>query len=622
MTPERLEDSAPTRRITRRRLLAALALVLPGVGALAARIGYLQTVQYSRYRKLSRGNRVARISIPPTRGLIYDRNGVLLADNETARRLVVIPEGVRDLDATLRRLEELVTLESADVERFWELKRTQRPFQRIPLKPALTERETARLAVNRHRLPGVEVVAHLVRHYPQGHTAVHAVGYVGRISAADMQELDPTQYQGLSYVGKTGVERYYEERLRGRAGIEWVETDASGRTLRTLEREPPVPGEDLYLSLDVRLQRVAESALGQHSGALIAMEPTTGELLAVASTPTFDPNPFVRGISRDDYGALQTRADNPLFNRSVRGQYPPGSTIKPFLALAGLEAGTISARQEVNCPGWYSLPGVKERWRCWKRGGHGRVSLRPAIAESCDVYFYDLAYKLGIEAMHDRLAGFGFGAPTGVDIPGEESGVLPSKAWKRRTLGEPWYHGETIIAGIGQGYFQCTPMQLAAAAAVMANRGKEPRPHLLKATREPEGSKVTAATQVEAEMRASQARNAQWLRAVIGAMEAVVHGERGTARAVGEGISYRMAGKTGTSQVVGLSPGENYDAEATPERFRDHALFVAFAPTEQPSIATAVLVENGGSGSSTAAPMARAVMDAWLDGLSQESNHG
>ncbi len=595
----------------RSRLLIVGVLAAVALAAIAARLWWLQVEGYQHYATLSQENRVRVVGIPPTRGLIYDRNGVLLAENVPTYRLVVTPEQVPDMEGLLGRLGRIVELRATDLERFHQLRRQRRGFQEIPLKFGLTEEEVARLAVNRHRLRGMEVKAQLARRYPLGGTAAHAVGYVGRINREELATVSPAEYSATSHIGKTGVERYYESRLHGKVGVERVETNAMGRTLRTLERQSPAPGEDLYLSLDVRLQKVAEGILADERGAIVAIDPGSGEVLALASTPTFDPNLFVNGIGIDEYRALQSDLDRPLFNRALRGQYPPGSTLKPFLGLAGLETGTKAAEETVYDPGYYSLPGVDHRWRCWKAGGHGHVDLHDAIAESCDTYFYDLAYEMGIEAMHEFLGRFGFGSPTGVDLPGERGGLVPSKDWKRETRGEPWYHGETIIAGIGQGYMLATPLQLAHATATLASRGRTVPPRLLAGTRSHDGERAPVAGGGEPVEPIRLSDSGYW-GDVVGSMEAVVHGRRGTARAVGEDAPYRFAGKTGTSQVFGIGQDEEYNAEELEKRLRDHALFIAFAPAEDPEIAVAVIVENGGSGSGTAAPLARAVMDAWL----------
>ncbi len=612
MAADFLKDPVRDSRIIRRRLLIAMLVVTVALGLLATRVAWLQVAGYQHYSTLSQNNRVRLVAVPPTRGLIYDRNGVVLAENVTAHGLVITPEQVPDIDKTLARLGNLVELRPTDLERVHELYRRQPSFQEIPLRLDLEERELARFAVNRHRFPGVEVTSRLIRHYPLGETAAHAIGYVGRISARELKAVENSDYQGSSQIGKTGIEGFYEDRLRGDAGIEQVETNALGRVLRVLDRTPPVPGQDLHLTLDVDLQRTAGAALGDMSGAVVAMDPRNGEVLAFVSEPGYDPNLFVTGISIEDYSRLQTDRDNPLFNRALRGQYPPGSTFKPFVALAGLAHDTRAPGDTMMCHGVYKLPNASHRWRDWKRWGHGEVDLNDAIAQSCDIYFYDLAYELGIEAMHDFLGPFGFGRETGIDLASERSGVLPSKEWKRRNRGEPWYHGETVIAGIAPGFTLTTPLQLAYATTILANEGEAVRPHLLRGFKPPGGERTAHRSERLAPAEAVALDDPSHWRTVTDAMVAVVHGTRGTARAVGDDAAYRMAGKTGTAQVFGLEADEEYDADEIAEELRDHALFIAFAPAYDPRIVVAVVVENGGSGSSTAAPVARRVIDEWL----------
>lgn len=609
-----LDDHAHNSRIIRRRLAVALIGMLVLTVGLISRLGYLQILSYQHYITLSQNNRLRLQALPPPRGLIYDRNGILLAENRPSFRLVLVPEQVKDLRATLNGLTRLVELRPTDVERFQDLLEQSPAFQEIPLKFDLTELEVARFAVNRQNFPGVDVKAHLARYYPQGETAAHAVGYVGRINERELSQADPAQYQPSSYIGKTGIERYYEDLLHGTAGLEHQETNALGRVIRTVSHSAPIPGRDLYLTLDLHLQRVAENALGKHSGAVVAIDPRNGEILAFASKPTYDPNLFVNGIGLEDYKNLQINRDQPLFNRSLRGQYPPGSTIKPFIGLAGIEMGVRQAKDTIFCPGHFSLPGSDYRWNDWKRWGHGRVNLKQSIAQSCDVYFYALAYDLGIDAIHDSLGLFGFGQPTGIDLEGERPGLLPSKQWKRRAKGKPWYQGETVITGIGQGFLLATPLQLAYATALLANRGQPIVPHLSRAFRAPGQNNLTSSPLPRPPSAAITLKTPEHWNQIKEAMVAVINGRHGTARRVGEGADYVIAGKTGTAQVFSLDhSAEDSDRDTTlAEHLRDHALFIAFAPANDPRIALAVIVENGGSGGAVAGPIARAVMDAWL----------
>ncbi|WJW75931.1 penicillin-binding protein 2 [Thiohalobacter sp. IOR34] len=605
-----IKDNLLESRLFMRRAIAALLGAALLLMALVGRLVYLQVVAHEHYRTLSEHNRIKLEPIPPNRGLIFDRNGVLLAENLPSYRLEVIPEQVADMDTTLQQLGELVEIRPYDLERFEKARRRMHAFEGVPLRLHLSDDEVARFASNRHRFPGIEIRAGLSRHYPLGREAAHVIGYVGRINEQDLQTLDEANYRGTTHTGKVGIEKTYEDVLHGTVGYREVETNAQGRTLRVLERQPPVPGSNLYLTLDARLQQAAEAAFGDYNGSAVAIDPRNGAVLALVSLPNYDPNPFVKGIEYRDYQALQSDPDRPLFNRALRGQYPPGSTLKPFIGLAGLELGVTTSHSHTFCPGYYSLPGQEHKYRDWKRGGHGTVDLLGAISQSCDVYFYDLARSLGIDRMHDFLAQFGFGAKTGIDIVGELGGLLPSSAWKRRTRNEPWFPGETLISGIGQGFNLATPLQLAVATAALGSYGKLYRPHVVRALQPPaDGSLQPVHLDPPRQIPIHERHN--WETA-IDAMIEVVHGRRGTARRIGQGIDYRIAGKTGTAQVFGLAQEEKYDAEKIAKRLHDHALFVAFAPADEPRLAVAVVVENGGSGAAVAAPIARRIFDAYF----------
>lgn len=604
------KDATVERQLFRRRLIVALLLTGLAVAVLIGRLAQLQVLEHEHFTTLSENNRVRLQPLPPTRGLIFDRNGVLLADNLPSHRLELVIEQIEGLESTLARLRELVTISNADIERFRRLSRGRAPYSGVPLRFNLSEAELARLAVELHRMPGVDISADLTRHYPLGPHAVHAVGYVGRIDERELQTIDVAQYAGSTHIGKTGVERAYEEVLHGRVGHQQVETNARGRVLRILQKTSPVPGRNLHLTIDIEFQRAAARALGDYTGAVVALDPRNGEVLALVSRPGYDPNPFVNGIDYASYRALNTSPDRPLFNRAVLGMYPPGSTIKPMMGLIGLETGIHSRNSSVYCPGYFQLPGHERRYRDWRRGGHGTVNLTRSIAESCDVYYYQLALELGIDRMHEQLARFGLGVSTGIDLVGEKSGLVPSTEWKRRVHGQPWYAGETVIAGIGQGYMLTTPLQLAHATGVVAMQGQRARPRLLLA-RQAQGSR-----RIEPEPTSYHepfaAREPLHWRYVIHAMDEVVHGRRGTARRIGADAPYRIAGKTGTAQVFSLAEDQEYDAEQLDRRLHDHALFIAFAPVEEPRIAVAVIVEHGGSGGAVAAPIARQILDAYL----------
>lgn len=598
-----------SRLFTSRAAIAFIGIVL-ALLAIIGRMAYLQIIGHEHYTTLSQNNRVSLQPLAPTRGLIFDRNGVILAQNLPTYALEIVPERVADLDTTLDELADIIDISDSDIERFHERLTQKRRFQPVALRHRLSDEEVARLAVNRHRLPGIEIAARLIRDYPQANLAVHAVGYVGRINEQELQQIDASNYAASTHIGKLGIEKAYEELLHGTVGFQQVETNVLGRTLRVLDRTPPVPGKDIVLTLDTDLQRSARQAMGDERGAVVAIDPRNGDVLVMASLGDYDPNLFVNGIDHTTYNALQSSRAKPLFNRALLGQYPPGSTIKPFVGLAGLESGTVTPETRIFCRGWHTIKDEERKYRDWKKEGHGMTDLKKAITESCDVYYYDLAQTMGIDLIHNFLAPFGFGQKTGIDIAGEASGILPSTHWKRRTRNEPWYLGETLIAGIGQGYTLATPLQLARATAILAGRGRPVRPHLLDRVLLPDSEQQPfAADSPDIPIDSVQPRN--W-DTVIEAMENVIYGRHGTARRLNHGQPYKIAGKTGTAQVFGIEQDEEYVAEDIAKHLRDHALFIAFAPSDAPRIAVAVIVENGGSGGSVAAPIAGAVIDQYL----------
>lgn len=598
-----------------RRAIAAFMIVLVLIGALITRLVYLQVIGYEHYKTLSHDNRVRLVALPPTRGLIHDRNGRILAENIPSFRLEITAEQVPDMEDTLQRLAALVSIEADDLERFRRLLARKPRFEGVALRFDLNEEEVARLSVNRHLFPGVEIAARLNRYYPYGPRAVHAIGYVGRIDERDLQKIDASNYSGTSHIGKAGIEKSYEDTLHGTVGYQQVEVNAQGRTIRALTETPPLPGQDLQLTIDIDLQIAAEDALEGHNGAIVALDPNNGDILAFVSVPTYDPNLFVQGISRTDYAALSQSENRPLFNRALRGQYPPGSTIKPFMGLAGLELNAVTSEQHNYCPGYYSLPNDSHRYRDWKRTGHGKMDLHDAIVQSCDVYFYDLALVLGIDRIWEFLHQFGLGEKTGIDIFGELSGLLPSRSWKKRARNLPWFPGETLITGIGQGFMLTTPLQLASSTATLATRGQHLQPRLARAVIDPAAKQ--AMLQNSERKPAITLNNPQHWDQVLQAMIAVVHSTRGTARKISAGIDYQIGGKTGTAQVFGIKQEEKYDATKLAKKLLDHALFIAFAPAHQPAIAVAVVVENGGSGGAVAAPIARTVI---THALGEETN--
>ena len=591
---------------------AIILLVFGGILLLVllSRLLYLQVLAHEHFTTLSEDNRVKLQPIPPNRGLIFDRNGILLAENLPSYRLEITPEQIDDMGATLDALEGILEIRDIDRSRFEKLRKRKPRFEAVPLLFHLSDEEVARFSVNRHRFPGVDITAGLARHYPLGEQAVHALGYVGRIDEQALKNLDTSNYRGTTHIGKIGIEKTYEDLLHGKVGLQQVETTAQGRVLRVLSRTPPVSGHNLYLTLDSRVQAAAEQAFGDFAGSAIAMDPNNGDILAFVSMPTYDPNPFVNGIDYAAYAALRENDKEPLFNRALRGQYPPGSTVKPFMGLAGLEQGITGSHSSTYCPGFYMLPGNSRKFRDWKRTGHGTVDLNKSIVQSCDVFFYDLALSLGIDGIHEYLQHFGFGRKTGIDILGELPGLLPSREWKRQRRDQPWFPGETIITGIGQGFFLTTPTQLAVATAALANGGRIVQPNIVHA--EQEANRNALSPHQPRLIENITINNQLHWDQVIQAMIDVVHSARGTARKIGEDSPYRIAGKTGTAQVYGLKEEEKYDAEAIEEKLRDHALFIAFAPVEAPTIVVAVIVEHGGGGGSVAAPIARTILDAYL----------
>jgi penicillin-binding protein 2 len=605
-----LKDHFREGRLVNDRLI--FAAILAGIlfTIIMARLAILQVVEHEHFNVLSNKNRVDFEPLPPQRGLIYDRNGVVLAENIPTFSLELIPEKVESIDDTLAALASLFSLSDDDIAEISKTIKQQRRFSHVVVRQRLTEQEVALFSVNRHRFSGVDVVGRLIRHYPHGELFAHTVGYVGRINQRDQKNIDEKEYKGTLQIGKTGVEKEYERLLHGQVGYQQVETNVQGRVVRELSSESSLSGEALYLHLDINLQRVASEALADYNGAIVALEVKTGGILAMVSKPDFNPNSFVSGISTKEYGALRDSIDRPLFDRALRGHYPPGSTLKPFVALAGLELGTITSNSKTYCPGWYTLPGKDHRYRCWKSHGHGQVDLKNSLAQSCDVYFYDLANSLGIDPLHSFLDLFGFGHQTGIDLPSESRGLSPSSQWKRTARNQVWYPGETLISGIGQGFNQTTPVQLAQATAMLAMRGVNVAPQVARATRGHDAVELNLLSTKNADSLPI-VNNQHW-ETIIDAMVEVTAGKRGTARAVGKGLPFKVAGKTGTAQVFGIKQDEKYDAETLAKKLHDHALFIAFAPADNPEFVVVVVAENGGSGSGTAAPMARKMIDQYF----------
>jgi penicillin-binding protein 2 len=603
-------------RFRARTFVAALVVVLCFV-LLASRMAYLQVYRHEDLKEQAENNRTAIVPVVPNRGLILDRNGAVLATNYSAYTLEITPAKVASVEAVIEALANIVDITPRDRKRFKKLQEESKTFESLPIRSRLTDEEVAKFAVQRFRFPGVEIKARLFRSYPFGETASHVVGYIGRVNTTekkameDWPEEEQTNYRGTEYIGKLGVEQSFESQLHGTTGVDSMETSAGGRAVRKLASSPSAPGNTVQLSIDIKLQKLVEDLFGERRGALVAIDPQTGEVLAFVSKPTFDPNLFVEGIDSDNWQALNESLDKPLLNRALRGTYPPGSTYKPFMALAALETGKRTPEQTINDPGFYMFG--SHRFRDDKEGGHGSVNMYRSIVQSCDTYYYILANDLGVDGIHANLSKYGFGELTGIDIHGEVRGLLPSTDWKRRAYKKPeqqkWYPGETISLGIGQGYNNFTMLQLASATATLANNGVKMKPHLVKnvidvLTKAP----TSTERQTVGEVVAKPANIA-----VIRAAMAGVNIE-GTSASSFKGAPYTSGGKTGTAQVVAIKANEKYNAANVAERNRDHALFSAFAPLENPKIALAIIVENAGFGSQNSAPIARRVFDYWLMG--------
>ncbi len=609
-----LKDYLRETNLIHARLIALVVLLGLLSLALIIRAWHLQISSFQRFEVLSKDNRVRLLPVPPVRGQIYDRNGKVLAENIPVFTLEILPDQVRDMDDLLDDLAKIIEVSPSEIRKFRGLVKARPDFEAQVLKVNLSEEEVARFVVNRYRLPGASVQARLQRNYPYGGELVHVLGYVGRINQRDLDSIDEKAYKGTDYIGKSGIEAHYEDHLLGQVGFEQVETNAHGQIIRELDRNPPVSGDDIYLNVDADLQIKAREYLGDRRGSVIAIEPSSGDVLAFVSNPVYDPNKFVNGIDHRSYNALREDVNRPLVNRALNGRYAPGSTIKGLVSLTGLENGW-NRNASVTCNGYYKLKGSSHRYRCWKRGGHGPVDMLWSIMRSCDVYYYQMANSLGIDKISEFLKGFGLGHKTGIDLQAEPSGLVPSRDWKRDRRGAPWYPGDTLNTGIGQGYMLVTPLQLGVMTATLANRGERIEPRLVDRlvhskgeSEEPEIIDLQGDTLGNVEAKSAN------FDVIIDAMRAVVEHPRGTARASGLDAEYSIAGKTGTAQVVAIAQGAKYDESKLSDFEKDHALFVSFAPIEEPKIAVAVIVENGGSGSSAAAPVARKVMDFYLLG--------
>jgi penicillin-binding protein 2 len=606
-----LKDAHLESRLFRARLIWLVGAIAFMTVILISRYFTLQVIRYDDFATRSDANRILSQVTPPPRGLIFDREGVLLANSRASFSLNIVRERTENLEKTLKDLQDLIPVTPDQIERFHKSfkKRGRRPYESMPLRYQLTDEEIAIIAVNEWRLPGVDVVAQLVRHYPLGHLTAHNIGYMGSINDDDLIKLEKDDklqlYEGVYSIGKLGLERIYEDALFGVPGARHVEVNARGQVLREIGKEAPQAGKNFHLFLDKELQQLTTDKLGEQRGGVVAIEIKTGGVVTAVSTPAFNPNLFVTGIALKDYNALQENWQLPLFNRILQGQYPPGSTLKAVLGLAGLEEKVITPAYSIYDPGFFQLPGDKRQYRDWKREGHGsKVNLNQAIAESCDTYFYRLGHQLGVRRITPYYSSFGVGQKTGVDLTYERGGILPTPEWKKGRSGLPWFPGDTINISIGQGDMLVTPMQLAYATSVIASRGKRIVPRMVERIED-------QYTQPQ-ELPLLQLKDEKNWDHIIQGMVDVVHGPRGTASHLSRNITYRMAGKTGTAQVIGIKQNEKYDAKLVALRNRDHALFIAFAPVEDPQIAVAVIIENGESGSSAAAPVAKALIDAYL----------
>jgi len=609
MVGQALRDPRRELTVFRNRLTVAGIAALVAFGLIVSRFVWLQVVQREHYHTLAEANRISVVPVVPNRGIILDRKGQVLAANYSAYTLEITPSKVGHVERAIDELATVIEVSPRDRRRFKRLQEESRNFESLPIRTRLTEEEVARFAVNRWRFPGFEIKARLFRSYPQGEVASHAIGYIGRINEADVRRIESaglaTNYKGTDHIGKLGIEGAYEKELHGTTGSEQVEIDAGGRAIRALSRSEPQSGNNLLVTLDIELQKVAEEAFQDYRGALVALDPATGDVLALVSKPGYDPNLFVDGIDPVNWDALNNSPDKPLNNRALRGQYPPGSTIKPFMALAALHYGKRTPEYTISDPGHWMLPGVSRPFRDWKPGGHGMVNLHRSVVVSCDTYYYGLANDLGVDAIHRFMTPLGFGHKTGIDIEGELPGLQPSTDWKWQRLKQKWYAGDTISVGIGQGYWLATPLQLATAVATLANGGTAVHPRLVRGVQDARTQEIREFPVRAREPLAIKPEHLEFVRAAM--VDVTKPG--GTALRVGQGAPYLVAGKTGTAQVVGMKAGEKYDEKKVKERHRDHALFIAYAPADAPKVALAILVENGGHGGATAGPIAREVFD-------------
>lgn len=623
-----IHDHTSESNLFARRAFFAFLFVVLLMLVLLTNLYHLQVSRHEMYQTRSNDNRISVRPIAPNRGLIFDRNGVLLAENRPTFSLEVVPEKTGNLAPMLSRLAEVISLSVEQQEKFIDGAKRQRRFKSLTLKDNLDEAEVAKFSVHQHRFPGVSIEARLTRFYPYGEALTHTLGYVGKINKKELKAIDAdgssANYAATYDIGKLGLERKYETELHGKVGYREVEINSRGRILRTLKIEPPVPGNDLILSLDIDLQKTAQQALAGERGAIVAIAPSTGEVLAMYSNPSYDPNLFVHGISSKDYRPLIQSLDRPLINRTTQGRYPPASTVKPLMALLGLESGLVSEHTKIHDPGFFQIPNVKRKYRDWKKWGHGSVDLAKSVYQSCDIYYYDLSYRLGIDKISDFMTQFGFGEKTGIDIYEETDAIMPSRGWKRAQHNQPWYAGDTISVGIGQGYWTVTPMQLAFSTATLVNKGQIHPPHLVTRQKRPlalespdtEEALTSAGFEyidtLDPDLPPIVLKDEANWQIILNAMHETVYNPRGTAHKVFKGAEYDAAAKTGTAQVIGIAEDETYDEKSISERHRDNAMFIGYAPFDKPEIVVAIAVENGGHGGETAGPVARKILDKYF----------
>lgn len=610
-----VKDDRQEIKIHRDRINILISFVILLSFMLAIRLVYLQILQFKRYETLSLKNQMSVIPMPPPRGIVLDRHGVVLAENIPVYVLEITPEHVTNMEDTITKLRQLIpSISDEDLENFKRARKQNRSFVPIPIKLKLTQDEVATFAIHQYQFTGVSIKAQLMRYYPLGEITAHLLGYVGRINVDELKKVDSTNYRATNFMGKSGIEKFYEDILHGQVGYQQVETDVSGRTIRVVNKQNPVSGEKLYLTIDSRLQKAAYEAMKDKRGAVVVIDTRKREILAMVSAPSFDPNIFVNGVSAAQYQKLSNIHDRPLYNRAVRGLYPPASTVKPFVGLAGLDKGVVDTHFSIFDPGWFRLPGVSHPYRDWKKGGHGVINLKRAITVSCDTYFYQLGNKMGITALNKMLSQFGFGQLTHVDLQEEAPGILPSIDWKSKTKGVPWYPGDTLITSIGQGFMLASPLQLANAVATMSQKGERYRPHLLLKSVQTDKSKVHKYRLIK-EKSVQLNDQANW-DVVLEAMHAVITSDEGTGYRFGHHPPYSVAAKTGTAQVFGGSQYEKRRNQKIPEYLRDHSLFIAFAPFEKPEVAIAVMIEND----VLASAVARQVLDNYFE-LRKSENH-